>query len=217
MRNAWLNPEFRQRITEAAKRQMDNPLFRQLMSRKIKTKYETDPSYRRRVSDGVKSRLADPIFLEKFKTICAHPDRRRKIAVAASLRKHTEQTKNKLSFMQRKLNPDQLASARAMHQQGKGIGAIAKEFCVSYAMLYRAIYGQRRAYAQGVAKKETIQKTILRNRERAARERRLLSDENLAAVKELRARGLGFAKIGKTFNVSKTTIMNIFKGKIYRK
>jgi len=216
MRKAWLNPVFRQRITEAVKRQMNNPLFRQLMSQKIKTKYETDPSYRQRVSRGVKIRLADPIFLEKFRAICAHPDRRRRIAAAASLRKHTEQTKQKLSFMQRKLNVDQLASARAMHQQGKSISATAKEFGVSYAVLYRAIYGQRRAYAQGAAEKETIQNAILRNRERAARGRRLLSDENLATVKELRARGLSFAKIGRTFGVSKTTIMNIIKGKIYQ-
>lgn len=216
MRNAWLNPEFRQRITDAVKRQTNDPLFRQLNSQRIKTKWKTDPSYRQRVSRGVKMRHADPIFLEKFKAICAHPDRRRKIAAAASLRKHTEQTKDKLSLMQKKLNGDELASARAIHQQGKSIGAVAKKFGVSYAVMYRAIYGQRRAYAQGAAEKKTIQDAILRNRERAARGRRLLSDEDLAAAKKLRASGLGFANIGKTFGVSKTTIMNIFKGKIYR-
>lgn len=216
MRNAWLNPEFRQRITEAVKRQTDNLQFRQLMSQKIKTKWKTDPSYRQRVSRGMKLKFAEPQFLQKFREICAYPDRRRKIATAASLRKQTEQTKDKLSFMQKKLNEDQVAFARGMHQQGKSIGAVSKEFGVSYAVMYRAIYGQRRAYAQGAAEKETIQKAILRNRERAARGRRLLSGEDLAKVKKLRAHGFAFAKIGRTFGVSKTTIMNIFKGKIYR-
>jgi len=118
--------------------------------------------------------------------------------------------------MQRKLDLDQLASARTAHQQGKSIGAIAKEFSVSYAVMYRAIYGQRRAYARGAAGKQTIQNAILRNRERAARARRRLSDQDVVVAKELRARGFGFARIGRAFDVSKTTITSILKGKIYR-
>jgi transposase len=118
--------------------------------------------------------------------------------------------------MQRKLNEDQLAAARTTFQQGKSIDAVAKEFGVSYAVMYRAIYGQRRAYSKGIIPKEDIQNAILRNKEQGARKRRRLSDGDLNAVKKLRTRGLTFKEIGKTFGVSKTTIMNIFKGKIYR-
>ena len=216
MRDAWRNPEFRQRITEAAKRQANDPAFRQLVSEKIKAKWRNDPSYRQRILRSVKARFADPVFLDHFRRACLHPDRRKKLSLAASQRKHSEQTKEKLSSTQRKLNGDQLAAARTMHQQGKSIAAVAKQLEVSYAVMYRAIYGQRRAYAHGTANREVIQDAISRNRERAAHGRRLLSEVDLATATKLRARGIAFARIGKRFGVSKTTIMNIFKGKIYR-
>lgn len=216
IKRAWLDPDFRQRISEAAKRRMNDPQFRQIISQKIKDKWAADPTYRQRVSNSMKLKFAEPQFLQKYREICVRPERRRKLSLIASLRKHTDQTKAKLSAIQRKLDENQVASARDMFLQGINVNAIAKKFGVSYTVISRAIYGQRHAYAQGALKKEDLKNVISQIKARAARKRRRFSDDDLISMKKMRNRGLSFRRIGKKFGASKSTIMSIFKGETYQ-
>jgi hypothetical protein len=216
IQRAWSDPNYRDRAREAGRRLMADPAVRARLAQAIRQKYVDDPSYKSRVSQALRNRYKDESFRHRMLLIAADPLRRERIAAKARLRKHSEATKEKLSGMQRKLTEENLHFAREFFLADHSIAAIARRLNVSFTVAYRAIYGLRRAYSQGVPDRSLVSEAIRRHRAAAAGARRKLSSGDVQRVFELRRSGGAFTAIGRQFGVSKKTIMNIVSGKIYK-
>jgi hypothetical protein len=216
IKRAWTDPKYRERGREAMRQLMADPAIRARLANAIRQKYTDDPGYKSRVSRTLRSRYKDESFRNRMLVIARNPLRREKIAAKARLRKHSEATKEKLSGMQRKLTEENLHFARELFLADHSIAAIARRLNVSFTVAYRAIYGLRRAYSQGVPDRSLVSETIRRHRAAAAGARRKLSSGDVQRVFELRRSGVAFTAIGRQFGVSKKTIMNIVSGKIYK-
>jgi Helix-turn-helix domain of resolvase len=81
--------------------------------------------------------------------------------------------------------------------------------------VYRAIRGIRRAYKEGAPDGASVNRTILRNREAGARQRRRLGKTDVAQLFQMRTSGMSMRQLASAFDVSRRTIQNILAGDIY--
>ncbi len=216
IKQAWTDPQFRERMSEATKPRMSNPETRLHLSAIIAQKFKEDTTYRERVSVGVRSKLSDPEFRERFLRACRDPSRRAKISAAATGRRWPDYMKERFSQQKRRLSEEDVQCARASFLRGESIVALAFTSGVSYTTMYRAAYGKRRAYRRDAPSATALRAAVDRNRKTAAYKRRRLSTIDVQSLRLSRSNGVAFSKIARQFGVSKKTVMNIVAKKIYK-
>lgn len=215
MKNAWKKPGYRERAVATAKARWSSPKKRAEMSARIRRKYEIDTSYRQRISAAVRERMKDPAVRQKFLAACADPASRAKISAARRGKDNlSESLKDEVSRAKAKLSQD-VCAIRRLHANGQSLTKLARLHSVSWVTVYRAIRGIRRAYKEGAPDAASIKRTILRNRQAGARQRRRLSQSDVAELFRMRASGMSMRELANAFDVSRRTIQNILAGDTY--
>ena len=160
--------------------------------------------------------MKDPAVRQKFLAACADPASRAKISAARRGKDNlSESLKDEVSRAKAKLSPQDVCAIRRLHANGQSLTKLARLHSVSWVTVYRAIRGIRRAYKEGAPDAASIKRTILRNRQAGARQRRRLSQSDVAELFRMRASGMSMRELANAFDVSRRTIQNILAGDTY--